>query len=109
MTHKEQIEDLKKEALKELNKLQNELNDKIKELKESKENTYIYETNHLQCSDGELHIGFGDVGENERWLVWNIDSLFKDLPFIISQVVKENDKQQNMYLDSIKDSLKEIK
>ena len=89
------------------------LKEKIKtlelQLKEAKANTYIYETNHLQCSYGELHIGFGDIGENERWLVWNTDSLFKDLPFIISQVIKENNKQQTIYLDSIKDSLKEIK
>jgi len=75
-----------------------ELEKRIKEL----------ENNHLQCSDGELHIGFGDSGENERWLVWNTDSLFKDLPFIISQVIKENKKMQDMYLDSIKDSLKEL-
>ena len=91
MTQKQQIEQLKEQ------------------LKDAKQNTYIYETNHLQCSDGELHIGFGEYGENERWLVWNTDSLFKDLPFIISQVIKENNKQQKIYLDSIKDSLKQIK
>jgi hypothetical protein len=91
MTLKQQIADLKKQ------------------LAEAKANTYIYETNHLQCSYGELHIGFGDIGENERWLVWNTDSLFKDLPFIIHQVIKENNKQQTICLDSIKESLKEIK
>tara|TARA_R110000737_G_scaffold352613_1_gene399390 strand:- start:217 stop:489 length:273 start_codon:yes stop_codon:yes gene_type:complete len=90
MTQKEQIADLKKQ------------------LAEAKQNTYIYETNHLQCSDGELHVGFGDYGENEKWLVWNTDSLFKDLPFIINQVLKENKKQQNIYLEQIKDSIKEL-
>ena len=94
--------------MKAIHELEKRIKELEKELKESKQNTYIYETNHLQCSDGEIHIGFGDSGENERWLVWNTDSLFKDLPFIISQVIKENDKQQKMYLDSIKDSLKEI-
>jgi len=82
--------------------------DRIYELEEqletAKKNTYIYETHHLQCSDGEMHIGFG----NERWLVWNTDSLYKDLPFIISQVVKENKKQQKMYLDMIKKELKKL-
>ena len=97
------------EKNKQIDNLIDEISQLKKQLKEAKKNTYIYETNHLQCSDGELHIGFGNVGENERWLVWNTDSLFKDLPFIISQVVKENNKQQNMYLDSIKNSLKEIK
>jgi hypothetical protein len=79
------------------------------QLKEAKENTYIYETNHLQCSDGELHVGFGEVGENEKWLVWNTDSLFNDLPFLISQVVKEQSKTQKWKLENIKEALKEIK
>ena len=86
----------------------NELEKRIKELqiqlKEAQQNTYIYDTNHLQCSNGELHIGFGD----DKWLVWNINSLYQDLPFIINQVKKENDKQQKMYAEQIKESLKEF-
>ena len=82
--------------------------DRIYELEEqlekAKKHTYIYETHHLQCNDGEMHIGYGD----EKWLVWNTDSLYKDLPFIITQVVKENKKMQEMYLDLIKESLKEL-
>lgn len=91
MTQKEKIKDLEKQ------------------LKHAKENIYIYETNHLQCSDGELHIGFGDYGDNEKWLVWNVNSLFDDLPFIVSQVVKEQAKMQKWKLKSLKESLKEIK
>ncbi len=64
--------------------------DRIYELEEqlekAKKHTYIHETHHLHCSDGEMHIGYGDV-DNEKWLVYNIDSLFKDLPFIITQDV----------------------
>jgi hypothetical protein len=74
------------------------------QLKTAKKNTYIYETHHLQCNDGEMHIGFGD----DRWLVWNTDSLYKDLPFIINQVVKENKKQQKMYLDMLKKEINEL-
>ena len=77
------------------------------ELKEAKKHTYIHETHHLYCRDGEMHFGYGD-DDNEKWLVWNTDSLFKDLPFIITQVVKENKKMQQMYLDLIKESLKEL-
>ena len=66
--------------------------------------TYIHETHTLQCFDGEMHIGFGD----DKWLVYNTDQLYKDLPFIINQVVKENKKMQDMYLDLIKDQLKEL-
>ena len=61
--------------------------------------TYIHETHHLYCSDGEMHIGYGD-SDDSKWLVYNTDQLFKDLPFIINQVVKENAK--------IKDELKEL-
>ena len=87
--------------------LQQEIKQLKQQLKESKEYTYIHETNHLYCDSGEMYFGFGDV-DNERWLVYNTDQLFKDLPFIINQVVKENKKMQDYYLDNIKDSLKEM-
>jgi len=39
------------------------LKEEIKKLKADvqrhKQNTYIYETHHLQVYDGEVHIGFG--------------------------------------------------
>jgi hypothetical protein len=66
--------------------------------------TYIHETNHLYCSDGEMHIGYGD----DNWVVYNTDQLIKDLPFIINQVIKENKKMQDMYLSLIKEELKEL-
>jgi len=69
--------------------------------------TYIHETSHLQCSDGEMHIQYGDY-ENDNWIVYNTDQLFKDLPFIINQVCKENKKMQDYYLDNIKKELKEL-
>ena len=87
--------------------LQQEIKELKQQLKESKQNTYIHETHHLYCQDGELHIHYGDV-ENDNWLVWNTDSLFKDLPFIINQVVKQNKKMQKMYLNNIKEELKEM-
>ena len=83
------------------------INELEKELKEAKKHTYIYESHTLQVWDGELHIGYGDL-EDEKSLVWNVESLFKDLPFLITQVVKENKKMQKMYLDLKKESLKEI-
>jgi len=87
------------------------LKNRIKQLEEqlakAKKHTYIHETNHLYCSDGELHIGYGDF-DNESWLVINVESLFKDLPFIVSQVVEENKKMQDMHLKMIKGTLKEI-
>jgi predicted transcriptional regulator len=41
--------------------------------------------------------------------VFDVNDMFDDLPFIISQVVKEQAKMQEWKLDSIKESLKEIK
>jgi len=77
-------------------------------LKESKnQSTYIHETSHLYCSDGEMHIQYGDC-ENENWVVYNTDQLFKDLPFIINQVVKENKKMQSYYLGEIKKELLDL-
>ena len=81
-----------------------ELKGDLLEARSEKEHTYIHETHHLYCSDGEMHIGYGD----DKWLVYNTDQLFKDLPFIINQVVKENAKMQKMYLDLIKTELEEL-
>ena len=81
-----------------------ELKGDLLEARSEKKHTYIHETHHLQCSDGEMHIGYGD----DEWLVYNTDQLFKDLPFIINQVVKENAKMQKMYLDLIKTELEEL-
>ena len=84
------------------------LKDRIKELeeqlKEAKKHTYTHETNHLYCQDGEMHFGY----DEDKWLVYNTDQLFKDLPFIINQVCKENKKMQDWYLDKIKEELKEL-
>ena len=81
-----------------------ELKGDLLEARADKKHTYIHETHHLYCSDGEMHFGYGD----DKWLVYNIDQLFKDLPFIINQVVKENAKMQKMYLDLIKTELEEL-
>ena len=87
------------------------LKNRIKQLEEqlehAKKHTYIHETNHLYCQDGELHIGYGDCND-EKWLTFNVEQLFKDLPFMISQVVEENKKMQDMHLKMIKDSLEKI-
>ena len=29
--------------------------------------TYIHETNHLYCQDGELHIGYGKDNDNKSY------------------------------------------
>ena len=76
------------------------------QLKEAQSHTYIYETNTLHCSDGELYIGYGD--NDDKTLVMNIDQLYRDLPSIISMVCKEQKKMQAMHLEMIKEAQAEL-
>jgi len=87
--------------------LKNKIKDLEEQLERAKQHTYINETNTLHCSDGELHIGYGDC-KDDRWLTINVECLFKDLHFIVSQVVEENKKMQDMHLDLLKTSLKKL-
>lgn len=70
----------------------------------ARRHTYIHETHTLHCNNGELYVDYND----DKRLVWNIDDLFKSLASIVYMVTKENAKMQDMYLELIKDSLKEI-
>ena len=71
------------------------------QLKEAQTHTYIYDTDSLWCSDGELYIGYND----DKTLVMNVDQLFRDLPSIINMVTKEQKKMQEMHLEMIKKAL----
>jgi|TARA_R100001463_G_scaffold3730_5_gene14845 hypothetical protein len=86
MTLKQQIADLKER------------------LQAAENHTYVYNTESLHCSDGEFYIEYGDG----KTIVFEVDSLFNDLPFIINQVIKEQAKMQKWKLDSIKEELKEL-
>lgn len=87
MTQKEKIKDL------------------VKQLEQAKKHTYVYDTTQLHCSDGEFYMYYGD----DKCVVFDVEQLFKDLPFMINQVVKEQAKMQKWHLSRIKDELKEIK
>jgi hypothetical protein len=82
-----------------------ELEKKIRILKvkleEARKYTYVYETDSLHCSDGELYIGYDD----NKTLVMDVHQLFRDLPSIISMVTKEQKKMQEMHLEMIKEAL----
>ena len=71
------------------------------QLEEAQSHTYIGETQGLFCDDGELHIDY----DNDKRLVMDVNQLFMDLPFIISQVCKEQKKMQEMHLKMIKEAL----
>jgi hypothetical protein len=71
------------------------------QLEEAQSHTYIYNTDTLWCSDGELYIGYND----DKTLVMNVDQLFRDLPSIIRMVTKEQKKMQAMHHKMIKEAL----
>jgi hypothetical protein len=71
------------------------------QLEEAQSHTYIYDTDTLWCSDGELYIGYN----NDKTLVMCVDQLFRDLPSIIRMVTKEQKKQQAMHFKMIKEAL----
>ena len=84
-----------------------ELNERIDFLEErlhdALHHTYVGETDDLYVMNGELHITYYD---GQRTLTIDSESLFKDLPFIINQVCKEQKKMNKMYLKQIKKALK---
>jgi len=75
-----------------------------KELELAKKHTYVYETTSLHCNDGEFYMYYGD----DKCVVFDVEQLFKDLPFMINQVVKEQAKMQDWHLERLTESLKEI-
>ena len=95
-----------------MSKVTDLLEEKITELKlelrEAKKYTYVGSTSSLHCSDGELYIHYGDYPEKERTIVMDVEQLYKDLPFIIDQVCKEQKKMQEYHLNSIKETIKEL-
>jgi hypothetical protein len=72
----------------------------------SKKHTQLYvnETHTLSQSNGELYIS----GENFE-IVWNTETLFMDLPFIIRLVLKAREETNNMVKEQIEQELKNIK
>tara|TARA_R110000803_G_scaffold201792_1_gene266695 strand:- start:714 stop:980 length:267 start_codon:yes stop_codon:yes gene_type:complete len=84
--------------------------DRIKQLEEQLEEarkhskTYVYETDSLWCNDGELHMQYND----NSLIVFNVETLFRDLPYIVQMIVKENKKMQNMYSVNLKEILSEL-
>ena len=88
-----------------------ELEKQIENLKETlsqeRKHTYIGETHSLHCNDGELCICYDYFGE-ESILVMDVNQLYRDLPFIISQVCKEQKKMQQMHLKLIKEAQTEV-
>ena len=68
------------------------------------ETTYIHEIDSIACNNSELYISYN----NNNTLVFNTDTLYKDLPTIIDMVCKENNKEQKRIIQLLKTSLNNI-
>lgn len=66
-------------------------------------NIYIHETHSLSCSNGELYIS----GENFD-IVWNTETLFTDLPYIIKMVLASREETDKRIKDQLKEQLEEL-
>ena len=73
------------------------------EWNEKEKSMYIHETETITCSDGELYI-FGEFGE----LVWNCETLFTDLPYIIEKVYQSRAEAEKRVKESIAEITKLI-
>tara|TARA_R110000803_G_scaffold35942_1_gene77447 strand:+ start:195 stop:485 length:291 start_codon:yes stop_codon:yes gene_type:complete len=90
-----------------IEELEKKIENLKKQLTDARTHTYIGETDSLHCSDGELYIGYNNFGEDCA-LVMEVNQLFRDLPFIINQVCKEQKKMQQMHLKLIKEAQEEL-
>ena len=65
---------------------------------------YINEIHSIACNNGELYLS-----SNKTTLIFNTDSLYKDLHTIVDLVIKENSKSQKLYAEQLKETLKQLK
>ena len=71
---------------------------------ENLKNIYIHETHTMYQENGELHL----INETQH-IVINCDTFFNDLPHIISLVIQGREQQNNLVLNSLKETLKNLK
>ena len=70
---------------------------------EEKSCCYVHETHSIGCSDGELYLS-----HEGGTIVFNVTTLFADLPSIVRMVVEEQKKEQERTLNSLKEETNEI-
>lgn len=69
--------------------------------------TYIHETHTLFANDGELHLLY-DSGDYDKELIFNVESLYTDLPTIIRLCVEQKKQMDENTLERLKSTLKEL-
>ena len=66
---------------------------------------YIHETITIWSDNGEIYL----QTDNDTVLVFNAETLFNDIPTIMTLALKERKKQEEMILDLIADNLPKTK
>lgn len=72
------------------------------QLKEENEITYVHEITCLGASDGELYLSY-----EGGTVVFNVSTLFNDLPSIIKLATNEQLKENNRIINAIQNSTNE--
>lgn len=65
---------------------------------------YIHETHTMWQESGELHL----LNDTQH-IVINCDTFYNDLPHIISLVIQGREEQNKLIIESLKDTLKDLK
>ena len=81
------------------------LQDRLANVYDENRTTYIADTDSIHCIDGEFVAEHSDG----NILVWDCDSLMRDLPYIVRQVAAEVKNTSKMNLKMLQESLNEIK
>jgi len=66
----------------------------------NKKHIYIHDTDTIWSENGEIHFIC-----SQGHVVWNLETLFNDLPTIIEYCMKEHDNKQKRIMESIKQIL----
>ena len=69
--------------------------------------TYIHETHTLYAENGELHLLY-DAGDYDKQLVFNVETLYNDLPSIIRLCVEQKKESDKNTLERIKSAIQEL-
>ena len=81
------------------------LQDRLANVYDENRTTYISDTDSIHCIDGEFVAEHSDG----NILVWDCDSLMRDLPYIVRQVAEEVKNTSKMNLKMLQESLNDTK
>ena len=69
--------------------------------------TYIHETHTLYADNGELYLLYDD-GDYDKQLVFNVETLYNDLPSIIRLCVEQKKISDKNTLERLKSTIQEL-